>query len=432
MPSFSYVALDRRGAETRGALEVENQNEALRAIRDMGFFPTKVAPSRPGRGQASPPAPGPAPAASRPTARRKRVFSPRAARLRTRTLIAFTRQTATLLEAGMPLLRGLRLMREQETNAGLRRTLDELTESIEGGASISEAMSRHPRVFNRLYLQMVRAGEISGALDVVLRRLAELMEKAQRIKNKVVAAMFYPMAVMLVAIAVLGVLVVFVVPRFQEIFDGLMGGRPMPTLTRWVIGFSLAARDHLAVVLAILGALGTAAVLLVRTPPGRLVFDRLKLAAPLFGDLIRKASVVRFTRTLGTLATNGVPILQALQIVRDTTGNVIVSRAVQSVHDSVADGEPVAVPLRASGVFPALVVGMVDIGEQTGALPEMLTRIADTYEEEVDHSVTALTSLLEPVMIVFLAIVVGCIVIALFLPLIDMVSGMDGGNPHEE
>lgn len=323
-------------------------------------------------------------------------------------------------------------MREQETNAGLRRTLDELTESIEGGASISEAMSRHPRVFNRLYLQMVRAGEISGALDVVLRRLAELMEKAQRIKNKVVAAMFYPMAVMLVAIAVLGVLVVFVVPRFQEIFDGLMGGRPMPTLTRWVIGFSLAARDHLAVVLAILGALGTAAVLLVRTPPGRLVFDRLKLAAPLFGDLIRKASVVRFTRTLGTLATNGVPILQALQIVRDTTGNVIVSRAVQSVHDSVADGEPVAVPLRASGVFPALVVGMVDIGEQTGALPEMLTRIADTYEEEVDHSVTALTSLLEPVMIVFLAIVVGCIVIALFLPLIDMVSGMDGGNPHEE
>ncbi len=432
MPSFSYVALDRRGAETRGALEVENQNEALRAIRDMGFFPTKVAPSRPGRGQASPPTPGPGPATSRPTARRKRGFLNRDARLRTRTLVAFTRQTATLLEAGMPLLRGLRLMREQESNAGLRRTLDDLTESIEAGSSISEAMSRHPRVFNRLYLQMVRAGEISGALDVVLRRLAELMEKAQRIKNKVVAAMFYPIAVMLVAIAVLGVLVVFVVPRFQEIFDGLMGGRPMPTLTQWVIGFSLAARDHLVAILGVFGAVGTAAVLLIRTPPGRLMFDRLKLAAPLFGDLIRKASVVRFTRTLGTLATNGVPILQALQIVRDTTGNVVVSRAVQSVHDSVANGEPVAVPLRASGVFPALVVGMVDIGEQTGALPDMLTRIADTYEEEVDHAVTAFTSLLEPVMIVFLAIVVGCIVIALFLPLIDMVGGIDGGKPHEE
>ncbi len=431
MPSFAYIALDRRGVETRGALTVGTQLEALQAIREMGFFPTKVvehgsptpttANSRTSRRTDAD--------AERPgTTRPRRPFrrsSPGSGRLKPRVLAAFTRQTATMLEAGMPLLRGLRLLREQESNRVLSRTIDDLTEAIEGGASLSEAMARHPRVFSRLYLQMIRAGEISGALDVVLRRLADLMEKAERIKGKVTTALVYPVAVMLVAIAVLGVLVVFVVPRFQEIFDGLMNGRPMPTFTRFVIAISLLARDH-----ALIGAVAGAAVVaglvgLGRTRAGRTCFDRAKLGLPLFGDLFRKTAVARFTRTLGTLASNGVPILQALQIVRETAGNVVISHAVQSVHDAVADGEPVAVPLRSSAVFPSLVVGMVDVGEQTGALPEMLNRIADNYEEEIDRSVAALTSLLEPLLIVFLAIVVGSIVIALFLPLIDIAVNAD-------
>jgi len=424
MPNFSYVAFDRRGAETKGALMVDSLSDALRVIREMGYFPTKVVP---GDGPRIP---------ARSTAvvsKMKRRFSWNvlSGRVGLRSLVVFTRQTATLLEAGMPLLRGLRLIREQESNASLRQVIEQLSDSIEGGASVSEAMSQHPRIFNRLYLQMVRAGELSGALDVVLRRLAELMEKAQRIKNKVISALFYPMAVMAVAIAVLGVLIVFVVPRFNEIFSGLMNGRPMPAFTQFVLGISTFAKDHLFVTVGFLGMLVVGMVALGRTRFGRPLLDRLKLGLPLFGDLLRKTAVVRFTRTLGTLIANGVPILQALQIVKDTTGNVVVSKAVQAVHDSVADGETISDPLRTSGVFPALVTGMVDIGEQTGALPEMLTKIADTYQDEVDHTVAALTSLLEPVMIVFLAVVVGAIVIALFLPLVDIGINFDpngGGN----
>ena len=430
MPNFTYVAFDRRGAETKGALMVDNLSDALRVIREMGYFPTKVVPGDAPR----------TPSRSTPVvSKRKRILSWNVlpGRVGIRSLVVFTRQTATLLEAGMPLLRGLRLIREQESNACLRQVIGQLGDSIEGGASVSEAMSQHPRTFNRLYLQMVRAGELSGALDVVLRRLADLMEKAQRIKNKVVSALFYPAAVLFVAIAVLGVLIVFVVPRFNEIFSGLMNGKPMPAFTQFVLGISTFARDHLLVTVGFLGALVVGATALGRTRAGRGILDRLKLSLPLFGELLRKTAVVRFTRTLGTLVTNGVPILQALQVVKDTTGNVVVSKAVQAVHDSVADGETISTPLRMSGVFPALVTGMVDIGEQTGALPEMLTKIADTYEDEVDHTVSALTSLLEPVMIVFLAVIVGAIVIALFLPLVDVVTNADftggggGGNAGE-
>ena len=422
MPSFSYVAFDRRGTETKGALTVDSMTDALRVIREMGYFPTKVVPGDGHRNNSRP-------AKSVSRSKRKLSWNILPGRVGVRSLVVFTRQMATLLEAGMPLLRGLRLIREQESNACLRQVTEELADSIEGGASISEAMSQHPRTFNRLYLQMVRAGEVSGALDVVLRRLAELMEKSQRIKNKVVSAMFYPMAVLFVAIGVLGILMVFVVPRFNDIFNGLLNGRPMPAFTQFVLGVSTYARDHLIVTLGTVAAIVVSVAFLGRTRPGRAALDRLKLSLPLFGDLIRKTAVVRFTRTLGTLTANGVPILQALKIVKDTAGNGVISNAVQAVHDSVADGETIATPLRMSGVFPALVPGMVDIGEQTGALPEMLNKIADTYEDEVDHSVAALTSLLEPVMIVFLAIIVGAIVIALFLPLVDIVTNFDPNAP---
>lgn len=428
MPNFAYVALDARGHETRGALSVESQSEALRRLKEMGFFPTKVAESRQ---SAASRRTGASTDSRRGISRLTRGalsipgFRPR---LRHRTRIVFTRQMATLLEAGMPLLRGLRLIREQESDAALRRIIAEVATAIEGGASFSEALAAHPKAFNRLYVQMVKAGEISGAVDVVLTRLAVFMEKAQRIKNKVIAAMFYPAAVITVAVAVLGILLVFVVPRFEEIFQGLLNGRPMPAFTRFVLGVSTAVKNNVVLLLSFTAVTLVPLKLFAATPPGRQLVDRLKLNLPVLGTVVRKAVVARFTRTLGTLVSNGVPILQALHIVRETTGNVVVSRAIAAVHTSVQEGETITAPLRESGVFPAVVVGMVDIGEQTGALPEMLLKIADNYDDEVDNAVAAMTSLLEPIMIIFLAIIVGSIVIALFLPLIDAGINFDSGQ----
>jgi type IV pilus assembly protein PilC len=425
MPNYAYVALDARGHETRGALVVDNQSEALRRLKEMGFFPTKVFQSA---YRAAPTRPNQAATAGRHAGLlRLQINIPGLrGRIKTKALIVFTRQVATLLEAGMPLLRGLRLIREQETQGELHRVIGEVSEAIEGGASFSEALAQHPRAFNRLYIQMVKAGEISGAVDVTLARLAGFMEKAQRIKNKVVAAMFYPTAVLTVAAAVLGVLVVFIVPKFEEVFQGLMNGRPMPAFTRHVLDASLFVKSHILIVAGFLVGALLGLRFACSLPPGRRVLDGLKLKAPIVGNVIHKAIVARFARTLGTLAGNGVPLLQALNIVRETTGNLVVSRAVADVHTSVEAGETIAAPLKASGVFPAVMVGMVDVGEQTGALPDMLLKVADTYEDEVDNAVAAMTSLLEPVMIIILAVIVGTIVIALFLPVTDIaVNGFD-------
>ncbi len=432
MPNYAYVALDARGHETRGALIVDNQSEALRRLKEMGFFTTKVFPSVK---RAAPARSGPSGrAAQRDGLLRFRISVPGLrGRIKSKALIVFTRQVATLLEAGMPLLRGLRLIREQETNSELCRVTAEVSEAIEGGASFSEALAQHPRAFNRLYIQMVKAGEISGAVDTTLARLAGFMEKAQRIKNKVVAAMFYPTAVLAVAAVVLGVLIVFVVPKFEEIFQGLLNGRPMPDFTRHVLGVSLFVKRHSLVVAGVLVGAILAMRFACSLPPGRQLLDRIKLKLPMVGPVIHKAVVARFARTLGTLMGNGVPLLQALNIVRETTGNLAVSRAVEDVHTSVEEGETIAAPLKASGVFPAVMVGMIDVGEQTGALPEMLLKVADTYEDEVDNAVAAMTSLLEPVMIIILALIVGTIVVALFLPLVDVATnGFDAPQVDTE
>lgn len=427
MANFSYIALDSRGRETRGALAVESQLEAVRRLKEMGFFPTSVTASRAERSAREP-------ASGRGLARRGgfrtsmgiRLFR---ARVKSRAVLTFTRQMATLLEAGMPLTRGLKLIQDQDCDPGLRRVIAGVLASIEGGSSFSEALAFHPRVFNRLYVQMVKAGELSGALDVVLARLATFMEKAQRLKSRVTTAMVYPAAVLCVAAAVIVLLMVVLVPKFEEIFDGLMNGRPLPAFTMVVIHFSRLMQQHFVVLLAGVAAAVLGVKVLLGTPPGRAMFDRLKLRLPGVGPVIRKAIVARVTRTLGTLLSSGVPILQALNIVKETASNTLVSRALADVHASVREGETVTTPLKASGVFPAVVIGMVDVGEQTGALPEMLLKIAGNYDEEVDDATSAMTSLLEPVMIVFLALVVGTIVIALFLPIIDIMINSDTPRP---
>jgi type IV pilus assembly protein PilC len=295
---------------------------------------------------------------------------------------------------------------------------------VETGGSMSEALSAHPKVFSKLYVNMVRAGEAGGILEQVLKRQAEFMEKAMRIKGKIKAAMFYPASVMLVAVGIITLLMTFVIPRFQLVFAGLLPGGQMPAFTMLVINTSDLVRNHILAAGLLLIVAFTAFQFFIRTRAGRWWFDGLKLAMPITGRVSKKVSLARLTRTLGTLLSSGVPILQALAIVRETAGNVVVADMISKVHDNVKEGGTLAEPFKAAKIYPPMVGGMVDVGEQTGALPDMLLRIAETSDEEVDNAVSAMTSLLEPVMIIFLAVVVGSIVIAMFLPLIKLMGGL--------
>lgn len=436
MPKFNYVAMDSRGKETKGTLDVANQNEAIGRLKEMGYFPTKVVeaekPKEKGGKKAA------APAAKAKGA--KKGFNLNIAipglggKVKPKVLTAFTRQLATLVDAGLPLLRGLRVLERQEKSPVLKRIINDLAISIEGGSTFSEGLAQHPKVFNRLFVNMVKAGELGGVLEVVLNRLAEFMEKAQKIKGKVKAAMFYPVAVMVVAVAILIVLMVFVVPKFKQIFNDMLEGQALPGFTQFILGISEFVAGNVLVTFIGLVVVFILFKLSLKSKIGRKIFDRVQLSFPILGPVISKVAIARFTRTLGTLVSSGVPILQALTIVKETSGNVIVSDAVSGIHESVKEGETITAPMEASKVFPPMVISMVDVGEQTGALPEMLMKVADNYEDEVDNAVSAMTSLLEPIMIVFLAVIVGSIVIALFLPLITLIDqlGDAGGEGKQQ
>lgn len=424
MAKYTYVALDLKGKEVRGELESDSTTGAISRIREMGYFPTDVKENK----KTSGPAPGPGAPGVTPRKGKKgmsmeiRLPGLGGGKVKSKVLTAFTRQLATLIDAGLPLLRGLSVLRNQEKNPNLKRAMTQIAEGVEAGSTFSEALSQQPKIFNKLYVNMVRAGEAGGVLDVTLNRLAEFMEKAQKIKNKVISAMVYPSVVICVAVGIVGFLMTFVVPKFEEIFSDLLDGGELPKLTQIVMGISRLIKDQALVVIGCLVVLVIVIKAASRTTQGRYILDKVKLNAPVFGPLIRKVAIARFTRTLGTLISSGVPILQALNIVRETAGNAVVARAVTQVHDAVKEGERIVQPLEASGIFPPMVVSMVEVGEETGALPDMLMKIADVYDDEVDNAVTALTSLLEPIMIVFLAFIVGTIVIALFLPLIDIIG----------
>jgi len=424
MPRYTYVALDARGQESTGLVEARSSNEAIGQLRQAGYFPTGVYEE--GKG-------GPDRKVSRAGAKAARVARPRTKisivlfqrkKVKPKIMMIFTRQLATLIDSGLPLLRGLNVLAKQERDTVLRNTINKLADGVQGGSTFSESLAQHPLIFNHLYVNMVKAGEVGGVLELVLRRLAEFQEKAQKIKNKVVAAMVYPIIVMTMAIAIMAFLLVFIVPKFEAIFHDMLGDKPLPAITLFVIGVSNFVKNHGLVLLGLLIAAVAAYKLIARTRAGRSIIDRFKLRVPLFGDLIRKTAISRFSRTLGTLVTSGVPILQALNITRETAGNMVIAGAISQVHDSVKEGESIVQPLEASGAFPPMAISMIDVGEETGQLPEMLLKIADVYDDETDNSVAALTSMLEPIMIVFLALVVGTIVIALFMPLISIISGL--------
>jgi len=423
MPSFAYTALDARGQEVRDTMEAASEQEAIQALRQSGYYPTSVMPA--GKAKAAK-----APKAAKAAGAKKELnisipFLERKT-VKPKTLMIFTRQLATLIDSGLPLLRGLTVLAKQEPDPVMRKTVGKLGDTVTGGSTFSDALSQHPRIFNKLYVNMVKAGELGGVMELVLVRLADFQEKAQKLKNKVVSAMFYPIIVLIIAIAIMAFLLVYIVPKFKEIFDDMLQGRPLPALTQFVIGFSEVVQNNFITIALVIVLVIVAYNVAAKTTKGREVVDAIKLRVPLFGDLIKKGSISRFSRTLGTLVTSGVPILQALNITRDTAGNVVLSNAIQKVHDSVKEGESIVSPLEKSGLFPPMVVSMIDVGEETGQLPEMLLKIADVYDDEVDNTVAGLTSLLEPIMIVFLAVVVGTIVIALFLPLIDIIQGLQG------
>ncbi len=429
MPKFTYTAIESAsGKEKKGTVESATPEQASSDLKAMGLLPTSLAPesgSKPvkkdTRKVGGPTITGDSGSGQK---RKKKGGVTFGRIISTAGLTLFTRQLATLVNAGMPIMRSLETLGRQEKNLPFKEVIETLVENIRSGGNFSDGLLQHPKVFDRLYINMVKAGEAGGVLGTVLDRLAKFMEKAEKIKGKVKAAMTYPIIIVFVAVGIVGALMVFVIPQFEKIFQGLLKGQSMPALTLAVMGFSKFIQHNILITLGIIFALYFAFKAWHKTRQGTSVVDWLLIKSPAVGPLFLKASVGRFTRTLGTLLASGVPILQALLITRDTSGNVHVANALNLVHDRVKEGDNVAKPLESTKVFPNMVTSMIEVGEETGALPEMLNRVADTYDDEVDNAVAGLTSIIEPVMIVFMAVVVGTIVIALFLPIIGIIKGM--------
>lgn len=421
MPNYQFTALDHKGQPQTGSLTANTEQDALNMIREKGLYPTEIVEA--GKGKLT--APKPAKDAKKGPAGKKGKTG---GTVKSKILMIFTRQLATLIDAGLPLLQSLNVLGKQEANPTLRATINALSDSVQGGATFSESLAQHPKIFNKLFVNMVKAGELGGVLEVVLTRLAEYQEKAQRLKSKIVTAMVYPTIVMLIAVGIVIFLMLVIVPKFRDMFRDM--GTTLPAISEFVFSISDWFFDTPLIVpnvvwlAVIVVAMWAGYKAMSAKPAGRKKIDQMLLKMPLIGPVQSKSAVARFSRTLGTLVTSGVPILQALNITRDTAGNVVVGDAIERIHSSVKEGESVVAPMSASPVFPPMVVSMVDVGEETGQLPDMLLKVADVYDEEVDNAVGAMTSMLEPLMIVFLAVVVGGIVFAMFMPLLTVIEKM--------
>ena len=436
MATFQYIAKDSAGNETRGQIEAGDRSSAIAAVRAQGLFPTAL-----GEVKSAPAAAAAAPAKA------KKVKAPAKksgglnkdikinikmpswmrGKVNTKVLTQFTRQLATLVNAGLPLMRGIEVLKRQMKDPQMVEALGGIADNIASGGTFSEALTQYPKIFDKLYVNMVKAGEAGGVLEVVLGRLAEFAEKSEKIKNKVKGAMIYPIVVLFAAIGITGFLLVAVIPKFKQVFNDMLGGAALPPITEAVMQASEFVQHNGLVIVAIVAAIVGIKKIVGRTEAGAYFFDVCSLKAPVTGTLVQRTAVSRVTRTLGTLLSSGVPILQSLVIVRDTTGNRVVSKALQEVHDAVKEGEGMTQPLSQCPVFPPMVVSMVEVGEETGALADMLTRIANTYDDEVDNAVAGMTAAIEPALIIVLAVVVGTIVIAMFLPMIKIISSVSGG-----
>lgn len=434
MPTFQYEALNAGGKPQKGTVEAASSDEAIQRIKLQGLFPTSVKEAKAKKTAG-------APSETKAKAKKKKggggIQIPLISRVKPAVLTTFTRQLSTLQDAGLPLLRSLQILESQQKPGMLKGVLMGVVEDVEGGAALSDAMAKHPKVFNRLYTKMVAAGEVGGVLDVILQRLAEFMERAQKLKRRVIGAMIYPVAVIMVAVLIVSALMMFIIPKFQEIFEDF--GVTLPALTlflmnasKWMAGNypTPGAMPIPGVVFVLLGMPFVIVFLkLIRkTKPGRAAADTMWLFAPVFGSLTKKTVIARFTRTLGTLINAGVPILEALTITRDTCGNFVFERALNKVHDSIRQGESFAGPLRETKVCDAIVVNMIDVGEETGDMDSMLMKIADNYDEEVEVAVGSLVKLIEPMLVLVLGGIIGTIVVAMFLPMVKMIESLSGGK----
>jgi type IV pilus assembly protein PilC len=409
MPIFSYQATDKKAREVSGVVEAETLAIAVNQVRKMGYFPTKV---REDAGVF----------ARRLKLGKTHLQGSAWGRVKRKQIMLMTRQLATLIDSGLPLLRSLYILHHQEKPGKLKSILDQMMGEIRGGSTFSDALARHPKVFDKLYVNMIRAGELGGMLEVVLNRLADFAERSQMLARKTKEAMAYPAMVMMVAAVIVTFMLVYIVPVFHEIFAEF--DRPLPAPTLFLINISDALRHSAWKIFVWSAGAILAFRLLARFMLVRHIKDRVALKVPVVGQLITKISVARFARTLGTLITSGVPILQSLSIVKETIGNRVVADAVGCVHDSIREGESIASPLEESGVFPFMVVNMIDVGEETGHLDSMLLKVADIYDAEVESTIGAMLKMLEPAMVVVLGGIVGFIVVAMYLPIIGILPGV--------
>jgi type IV pilus assembly protein PilC len=442
MPGFSVEAVDGAGKKIKVDVEAASSAEAFSKIKGRGFKPISVkekagagvlAGAAPGASGEHKEARGPAAGAGQVAQAfaggggakkaRKSVFM---GRVKHKQLTQFTQQLSVLMDAGLPVVRSLKILSNQMRPGLLKNIASEVAEDVETGSSLSEALNKHPKTFDKLYVNMVKAGEAGGVLDVILQRLAGFMERMEALKRKIVGASIYPIVVIVIALCVVLAIMTFIVPKFEDVFRSVKV--TMPPMTVALMGASNLVKNWWFIL--IFAPIGLYFIVKAwgRTKGGRHTIDRFKLHAPLIGPIIKKSIIGRFCRTLGTLLQSGVPILEALNIVKNATGNEVVASAISKVHDSIREGESIAEPLAQSGVFDDIVINMIDVGEETGELDKMLLKIADNYDAEVDAAVSALMSILEPLLIVGLGFTVGFIVVSLFLPLISLLEGIGKGR----
>ncbi len=412
MPTYAFEAVDRKGQSVKNRVTAGSRDDALRRIRSQGLKPTKITELKTRA----------APGGDQKEKKKGIVLFNRVTR---QQITQFTVQLATLQDAGLPIVRSLRILENQQKPGKFKDTVGEIATDVEGGSTFSEALTKHPKIFDLLYVSMVRAGEAGGVLDKILNRLSDFMEKSSRLRMKVQGAMYYPIAVVTIAVLILAFILTYVVPQFEQMFED-QGGQ-LPAITQLLMDMSEVVKSYWFLIPGGPLFLWIVLRLIARTEKGRVGIDAFKLKMPLFGPVMQKSTISRFCRTLGTLIASGVPILEALRIVKDAVGNHVISNAVENVHGSIREGETIAEPLKQSGVFDDLIVNMISVGEETGELDKMLNKISDNYDLEVDVAVESLSRLLEPLIIVVLGGMVAFIVIALFMPLIKLIQTMGEG-----
>ena len=412
MPTFNFEGIDAQGHEVRSEVDAGTEQEALTRIRSMGVRPVKVA-AKSGRGTAAPMVAG---------KRKSAGILSNLGGISSKSITQFTRQFATLIDAGLPIVRSLDILSNQQKTGPFKSAIEGISDDVKGGSSLSESMSKHPRAFDRLYVNMVKAGEAGGVLDTILLRLAEFREKVEALRRKIIGSMVYPTAVMVIAAIILSFIMIFVIPNFKKMFEEMQLKEGLPQMTEMLIVVADVVKSWWFLLPIVPFLVWVALRLVASNPSGRYALDTFKISVPIFGQLIRKGAVSRFCRTLGTLLESGVSILEALNILRGAIGNAVIANAVGEVHAAIREGDNIATPLKRCKAFDDIVVNMIDVGEETGELPKMLSKIADNYDSEVDATVSGLTALLEPIMIVGMGLVVGFIVVSLFLPMVSMMK----------